>query len=181
MKKIVLLLPFCFCGFLFAQNMKNDMISYVEEHYTKFLELIPVNKENLYGFENREMFNRCDVGTPIKLLVINDDNEIKITNEWRVPLSIDGKYITLITVIEDDKNYHIVDIGGSYLAKRIDSYNRNNEKISFMLRDYRNKTDYVSFEYNSRSDKNFYKIQESDTAIKGISLNEIIETQNINK
>jgi len=156
----------------------NEIINYVTNNYTQILELIPHGKENLYGFEHREMFRNCKVGNPIKVLRIHNEQEIETTNEWRVPLLINGKYITLLTVIEHDQNFNIVDMGGHLLAKLIDNLNSDNEKISFMLRDYRNKTDYVSFELNSFSDKIFYKIQknenESKNSIQGISLDEII-------
>ena len=191
MKKIILIPLFCIYGFLFSQNVKNDLIIYVEEHYSQILELIPLDRENLYGFENREMFKHCEVGTPIKLLRINFKNEMEITNEWRIPLLINGNTITLLTVIEDEtQNFKIVDMGGNVLAKLIDKYNTHNEKIAYLLRDYRSETDYVAFEFVSRFEKNFYKIQKQDTSSeiqepevfsKGISLDEIIELDSFNE
>ena len=186
MKRIFIFI-FCVHGLLFAQNteidvIKNDIVKYVEENYSKTLEQIPLGKETAFGFNNRDMFDRCVTGNPIMLLKINNESEIEKTNEWRVPLLINGKYVILLTVVEFEQNYEIVDIGGKLLAELIDNYNNENEKIAFMLRDHRKKTDYVSFEYNSLSDKNFYKIQYETKNMyqtDGISLEEIIELHNI--
>jgi len=181
MKKFILIPIFCIYGVLFSQNVKNDLVGYVEEHYSQILERIPLGKENLYGFENREMFQNCEVGTPIKMLRIKNENEIEITNEWRVPLLFNGNPLTLLTVLDSGQNYEIVNIGGNILAKLIDNYNSDGKKISYMLRDFRNKTDYVSFELNSLSDKNFYKIEKSSASYERISLDEIIRLHNINE
>jgi len=184
MKKLFYTLLFVFGGsFLFAQNIKNDLISYVGENYAKILEQIPLGKESLFGFENRDMFNMCEIGNPVRLLRIVNGSEIEITNEWRVPLLINNKYITLLRVVEVDQTYEIVDMGGRILAELIGNYSNEDEKISFMLRDYRKNTDYISFEYQSLNDKNFYKIgHDSENLYKttdAISLAEIIELHNI--
>ena len=181
MKKIIFVFIFCVYGVcLFSQNTKSDIIKYVEENYDKMLEQIPLGQEKLFGFESRDMFNQCEVGNPIRLLKIVNGLEIAIADEWRVPLLINGKYITLLTVIELNQNYEIVDIGGKMLAEFIDSYNNENEKISLLLRDYKKQADYISFEYKSLSDKNFYKIRPGLRTTNGISLEEIIRLHNIN-
>jgi len=184
--KVFILTIFVSCVFsnLYSQNKQKEIVEYAKEYHRKMLELIPLGKEKLYGFENRDMFYNCEIGNPIKMLRISNEREIEATNEWRVPIINNGKYITLLTIIENGKKYEIVDLGGNILAEIIGNYNNQNEKISFWLRDYRRIIDYISFEYKSFSDKNFYEIEsKSENNFKnsnGISLNEIIELHNIN-
>ena len=179
MKKLIFILFFCKCSFMFSQNIENDIVKYAKENYDKVLELIPSSKENLYGFETRNLFTICEIGNPIRMLKIVDECKVEMTNEWRVPLLIAEKYITLLTIIENNQNYEIVDVGGNKLAGLIDNYNNEGKKISYLLRDYKMRIDYVSFEFTSFSDKNFYKIQQREqnpTICKeSISLDEILK------
>jgi len=183
MKKIIFTFIFCAYGFLFAQDMQDELIRHVEENYSNILERIPLGKEKLFGFENRDIFNQCEIGNPIRLLKIVNGSEIEITNEWRVPVLINNQYITLLRVIELEQTYEIVDMGGRVLAEIIGNHNNENEKISFMLRDYKTRTDYISFEYKSLNDRSFYKIEPPSEdfykTTEGISLAEIIELHNI--
>jgi len=189
MKKIIVLFSFIgICGSLFSQNIQGDnakIMNYVRDNYAEILEQIPEGKENMFGFENREAFKNCEIGIPINVLRIVNEVEVEKTNSWRIPLVINGKYIILLTVSAVNQNYEIVDVGGRLLAERIDNYNNADKKIAFLLRDYRNNTDYVSFECDLLSCNHFYKIQyeaESiDAETEGISLEDILNTQQTNK
>jgi len=105
-----------------------------------FLSLIPAGDEKLYGFEKREDFLRAEVGEPLKMYSLNPgflndpDADLKKfifpLNEWRVPVLIDGKMVSLLTVIKENDSYKCVDIGGSALATELNSYEKYFDKNS---------------------------------------------------
>lgn len=113
-----------------------------------FLNLIPVGSEKAYGFTNRSDFSKIRIEEPYKVYYISQkDNKLWFIpgNEWRVPISVDGKYSTLLTVQMNNGNPEVVDMGGSGLSGKIEEFRKlnlseTNQNIiirnTFLKRDY---------------------------------------------
>lgn len=90
-----------------------------------FLELIPVGSEHDYGFGSRGDFSKIKIGEPYQTYYVsvrNDQLEFFSGNEWRVPVTVDGAYQTLLTVQIIGGKAEAVDLGGSVLARKIQEF-----------------------------------------------------------
>jgi len=102
-----------------------------------FLELIPVGSENDYGFGSRSDFSKIKIGEPYQTYYVSDRNnqlEFFSGNEWRVPVSVDGAYRTLLTVRIRQGQAEVVGMGGSVLARNIQKFetflpDKTNERV----------------------------------------------------
>lgn len=87
-----------------------------------FLQLIPEGQERDYGFENRSDFSRIKIEEPYETYFMHyKENKLGFVsgNEWRVPLSVDGKYVALLTVVFNQGNAEVVDFGANVLAQKL--------------------------------------------------------------
>jgi hypothetical protein len=92
------------------------------ENASHFFQLIPQGQERDYGFENRSDFSRIKVEEPFQMYYMNyKENKLGFIegNEWRVPVSVNGKYIALLTVIFDQGKAEVVDFGANVLAQKL--------------------------------------------------------------
>lgn len=113
---------------LFAQN--NDINLLVKNEASlkalSLFNLIPEGKEKDYGFNNRGDFFKTKIEEPYQTYYVTLHNN-KLTfisgNEWRVPVSVDGKYVTLLTVQINNGKIEVVDLGGNILAQKIQEFN----------------------------------------------------------
>lgn len=113
-------------------NSDDEIITAAKKDLNKFLNLIPAGVEKLYGFENREDFLRAQIGAPFRMYSLNTGflNNLKSdlkefiypVDEWRVPVLIDDKMVSLLTVVKENESYKCVDIGGSALASELNQY-----------------------------------------------------------
>jgi hypothetical protein len=90
-----------------------------------FLDLIPAGSENNYGFANRDEFSKIQIGEPYQTYYVSIRNtqlEFFSGNEWRVPVSVDGAYKTLLTVRIHQGVAEVVGLGGSLLARNIQEF-----------------------------------------------------------
>jgi hypothetical protein len=95
-----------------------------------FLNLIPEGREKDYGFESRNDFSKIKIEEPYQTFyILNKEGKLGVIsgNEWRVPISVDGKYISLLTVQMNKGKAEVVDIGGNLLAHKLQEF----EKIIF--------------------------------------------------
>lgn len=116
---------------LMAQNNDNDLSIKKEAALkaTSFLNLIPVGREKDYGFDSRNDFSKIKIEEPYKIYYISyKDNRLSFIsgNEWRVPISVDGKYSTLLTVQINNNKPEVVDLGGVVLAQKIQEFQKTN-------------------------------------------------------
>ncbi len=112
-----------------------DVVTAAEKEYAAYLEKIPANKELLYGFNNRDEFNKVKLGKPYQLLTLNeeffsdpvltDKNYLSPSGDWRIPLIIDSEYRALLTVAQIDGNWKIVGLGAASLAKELDAFEKD--------------------------------------------------------
>lgn len=90
-----------------------------------FVSLIPEGREKSYGFDSRADFSKIKVEEPYQTYyVANKNNVLSLVqgNEWRVPLSVDGKYITMLTVQMNNGAAKVVDMGGATLAQKLQAF-----------------------------------------------------------
>jgi len=162
----------------------NDTSSIIKESAGKkintFLNLIPNGQEPKYGFKTRQDFERVKIEEPIQVYYIkNIKNKLffVFSNEWRVPFSINGEYISFLTIIEKSGEFEVVDLGGNILAKKIQELNMflvNNTNKLILIRNTFLNVDYVSNNFEElftknaegneikiNSDANVYKINEN--------------------
>jgi hypothetical protein len=100
----------------------------------EYLNKIPLGKESDFGFENRKEFGLAKAGTPYELVtlskafmsdkVLNDENYFAATNEWIVPVMVNGEGKTLVTVAKMNGTWKVVDLGGIGLAHELTQFER---------------------------------------------------------
>ena len=123
-KTFYLFLVVFFALKLSAQN-DNQVLLIKEAAAAKamyFLDLIPVGSENDYGFGSRSEFSKIKIEEPCQTYYVsvrNNQLEFFSGNEWRVPVSVDGAYKTLLTVRISQGKAEVVGLGGSLLARNI--------------------------------------------------------------
>jgi hypothetical protein len=114
-----------------------------------FLDLIPVNREHDYGFENREEFDRAVVGRPIQMYLLSDELSPLSIDEWRVPVLVDGAHRALLTVARVDGLWRAVDFGAAVLARELGTFKSPGEKV--LLRCFQRQCDFVVIPAASRN------------------------------
>jgi len=98
----------------------------------QFLAMIPPGSESVYGFHNQEELLRAKLGTPFQLFTILPDDirdtlrpgkEYFVpTNEWRIPVTVDGATRALLTISRDGDRWRAVDFGAAGLASEIGGF-----------------------------------------------------------
>jgi len=113
-----------------------------------FLNLIPEGKEKDYGFSSRSEFSAIKIEEPYQTYYIsNHDNQLVFLpgNEWRVPLSVDGNFVALLTVQVASGQASVVDFGGNLLAEKLQEFEKlyppqTGQRVilrnTFLTRDY---------------------------------------------
>lgn len=121
-KRILFVLLFFICNRILAQN--NNIL--VKEEALKsaisFLNLIPEGREKDYGFDSRNDFSQIKIEEPYQIYYLNyENNELGFTtwHEWRVPISVNGVYKTLLAIQVFDGKTKCFDLGGNKLAQKI--------------------------------------------------------------
>lgn len=97
-----------------------------------FLSNIPQGSEAQFGFASRDEIAAATVSTPYRTLALTSDfyalrsldgingtKFISLTNEWRVPVVVNGENRLLLTVVAEGDNVVASDLGGAGLAKEI--------------------------------------------------------------
>ncbi len=113
-----------------------------------FLNLIPEGREKDYGFAMRSDFSKIKIEEPYQTYYLSKkDKDLLFVsgNEWRVPLSVDGHYVALLTVQINAGVAEAVDFGANGLAQKIEEFeklyfNPSSERVlirnTFLSRDY---------------------------------------------
>jgi len=124
--------------------------------FSDYLEKIPLGLEEMFGFNDREDFNRVKIGIPYEVFTLKSDffddenikrnkNYIISTGHFRVPIIVDNEYRVLLTVSNLNKTYDIVKIGGKGLAKELAVFRKNHPSINTpnILRVFQLKGDFI--------------------------------------
>lgn len=97
-----------------------------------FLHKIPSGRESRYGFLQRDEFSRASLGTPLRVYTVSPDslsgdadnpsNHPVAVDQWRVPVLIDGKPRSLLTVAVVDGALKAVELGAAALAREFGEF-----------------------------------------------------------
>jgi hypothetical protein len=94
-----------------------------------FLNLIPQGKEKDYGIASRNNFSNIKIEEPWQTFYLSckDQNCSPLSaNQWRVPLSIDGNFVALLTVQINQTSHQpeAIDFGANLLAQKIQEFEK---------------------------------------------------------
>lgn len=129
MKLNCLILALILTTNVFAQSIspKNLVKEEASLKVLSFVNLIPEGRESDYGFAGRSDFSKIKIEDPYETFYVrNTDNQLSFVagNEWRVPLSVDGKYVSMLTVVFNNDKAEVVDFGGNVLSRKIQEYEK---------------------------------------------------------
>jgi hypothetical protein len=103
-----------------------------ESGLAQFLGKIPAGSESLYGFSSRDELLQVKLGTPIPVFTIVPDSTmgdivtakeyLTITDEWRIPITVDGEAKALLTLSKVNGTWKCVDFGAAGLAREIQKF-----------------------------------------------------------
>ncbi len=107
-----------------------DILMVAAKGLQGYLEKIPVNDIGAYGFKAPSEYRLIKLGKPIRMKTFNEladgkknagsSTYIVSTNEWRVPLVVNGEYRAFLSVAGDNvHSLSCVDFGAAVLAKEI--------------------------------------------------------------
>ncbi len=142
---------------LYQYSETDIILQTAKKQINLFIDNIPNENLNDYGFKNKEEFEKISFDTPIKIYTLKDSN-IVFTSTWRIPIVIDNEYRALLTIIKENEEYKIVDFGACVLAKEI-SAKKTNQTLG-LLRVYEIKSDFIIEGYTKNQLK-FIPIQGS--------------------
>jgi len=157
MKKLLLiLLCLPMIGFGQQTNQIKTVKNIANIQLGDYLEKIPLGQEEMFGFNNREDFAQAEIGIPYEVLTLNadffddenirrDKNYIMSTENWRVPIIVDNKYKSLLTVSRLNNKYNVVKIGANGLANELEIFKQNHPSINTpnILRVFQLKVDFI--------------------------------------
>lgn len=92
----------------------------------RFLDAIPADRLEGYGFADRAELDRARLATPYRVWTADaGGNALAATGEWRVPVTVDGSYRALLTVSQASGEYRAVDFGAAALARELAGVERS--------------------------------------------------------
>lgn len=131
-----------------TSDIRAKVISEAKAHANYFLNLIPQGQESEYGFDSRADFAKVTFGEPYQVyFVVRKAGAVSFqsTNNWRVPILVDGQSVALLTVIADENESKVIDFGAKGLAEKLQAfeteYNAENERV--LLRNTYLAVDYI--------------------------------------
>ena len=116
-------------------TFSDDSISTVaRSSLNEFLDKIPTGRESRYGFLNRAEFARASIGVPMRVYIAGPDladvnsednpSSPKATNEWRVPVLVDGEPRALLTVSVTDGALTTTELGAAGLSRELGEFKK---------------------------------------------------------
>lgn len=159
---------------IFSQeNNLKEVLQVANNGYAKCLELIPAGQESKYGFNNRGEFSLAKIEKPYQTATLNKDffsdslissskNYISFTDEWRIPVSINGEYRTLLRVVKINGKWELSGLGGSELAKELQEFEKIHpieKEYGILFRVYQMTSDFIL------SDEKIYPLLSAKTAL----------------
>lgn len=159
---------FCFLFSLslpfFAQSapvpvspLTEAMVLFAKSELPRILEHIPADREENYGFNNRDEFKRAGLGVPYQEFSLEDEAP---TGYWRVPVTVDGENRALVRLKEVNGQWTFSGFGAARLAMELGFFENNIAKSKptwgRIVRDFKMQCDYVQYE-----PKDLYKLDGS--------------------
>jgi hypothetical protein len=181
MRKITFsLLLLAFTGFAFT-GIDTDVTQVkktAQEQLQVTLGKIPAGQEVNFGFTSRDEFKSAAAGEIYRMITLTseffedeklaDKNYIRIQQEWRVPVVVNGENRALLTVFGQDSTLNVVDIGATMLAKEIQMKSAGqSQKDKFIFRIYPLTMDFIVFVEHGKTlaEGNYYPM---NSALMGI-------------
>jgi hypothetical protein len=123
----------------------SDIAKFAEQAWESTAQKIPTGREKDFGFNNAEEIQKSTMGEPIRMFYWQ--NEAVVTsNTYRVPILVDGKMVSLLTVSADGE-MSAGDFGGSQLARSIQQISDAYQiKTTGILRIHAMSTDFLIFD-----------------------------------
>lgn len=132
-----------------VDSLKEEMFRFAKSELPRILELMPVDREERYGFNDREEFKRAGLGIPYQEFSFEDEAP---TGYWRVPVIVDGENRALLRLKEIDGKWTFSGFGAARLARELGFFENNvaRSKPTWgrIVRDFKMQCDYVQFEPN---------------------------------
>jgi hypothetical protein len=172
-----------------------SVLTAAKEGLDKFLNNIPAGYEQFYGFESRDEFKDAKVESPILIYTLSLDflgdnlsnftNYIQPTNDWKIPVTVNGASKIFLQVTKFDGTFKAVDMGGHELAleiyDKLKFYNLDND--IYLLRLYQIASDLLLI---IPKDKDIYsaKVLPLNSALKiseelGVRQNTVVDINNL--
>ena len=156
-KAYYLLLVFFISLRLTAQDINTNLLVREEASLKalSFLNLIPEGREKDYGFDSRSDFSKIKIEEPYQTYYLSyKNNQLAFFpgNEWRVPISVDGHYVSLLTVQMNKGKAEAVDFGGNVLSQKIQEFETlypDNASQRIMIRNTFLERDYITTNFTS--------------------------------
>lgn len=135
-----------------SKIVSSDIISgELKADMKRIMTNIPAGEERLYGFTDRDRFDKVELGTVFQILApipnLSPAQYLPPEKAWlptgllKVAVSINSEYRSLLSVEKKDGKYHGIGLGEPELAKELNDLNK---KYSFD--EFKNPTRIVSFE-----------------------------------
>jgi hypothetical protein len=127
------------------QKLKTNPIAQIAiKELPGTLGMIPVGKEQLYGFKDRDEFQEAKIDEPFDFFSIQNNNLTK-SSTVMVPVTVDNEYRALVSIDSVRGSQHIVDFGAEGLAKEIQQLKNENPNYTFegLLRIYSISADFL--------------------------------------
>jgi hypothetical protein len=108
----------------------SQVIAAAKRDFVAYLSRIPKGRETEYGFADRSEFDRVEVGLPLRVHTVDIDNtglkpraiqKLRRLDQWRIPLTVDGKQRALLTVVKKGDRFETADFGAAGLAQSLDN------------------------------------------------------------
>jgi hypothetical protein len=193
MRKItsgLLIAAFCL-SFTGIDNKETQVKKAADKGLQPMLALIPQGQETNYGFHSRDDFQKAGTGEIYRTISFTNEfyqdkeissskNYIRVQNEWRVPVVVDGNNKTLLTVFGKDTALSVVDLGGSMLAEELQTRTAGFEsKEKFILRVYPLGMDFLVFADNGTdlSGAHYFAMNSAKTGIPALSGNSLTQQE----
>jgi hypothetical protein len=166
----------CSCRTMKKVNIQNSEFSSVEQTLRRdlpvILEKIPAGYELLYGFRNRDEFQKAEPGKPFNYFSYNGSG-LEKSSTISVPVIVENEYRALASMDYIKDTLHIVDFGANGLAKEIQLVQNKNSSLFFvgLLRLYRISSDFAIMSQNQ--DYLFFPLSSAKIYLQSIGVSKI--------
>lgn len=102
-----------------AVEANQSIAEAVQQQLNAFLNLIPVNAEKDFGFNDRSEFAKAVPASIYRMVGVGKDGKAFETNSFNVVVSVNNDYRAVLSVSLTDGKYEIETVGAAPLAKEL--------------------------------------------------------------
>lgn len=144
----------------FAQTNKDtikEVLTVANSGLAGYLKKIPQGEESYYGFKSRNEFSLVQFGNPYHVYALKNEfytvNKVEDkdyflhTEEWRVPVKVNGEYRVLLTIAKMKGKWTAVSFGSAMLAKELFDFEQKHpvSQNGILLTVYKPVCDFILF------------------------------------